>query len=97
MSIIQPNKRKSVVMLIAGLSVMFALFIVGNIVIYSKTVNINHDLAALEGNMSNLQVQNAELRTNLYTETDSDALSKIIAAKGLVEDKNPQWVIASAQ
>lgn len=84
-------------MLIAGLSVMFALFIVGNIVIYSKTVNINHDLAALEGNMSNLQVQNAELRTNLYTETDSDALSKIIAAKGLVEDKNPQWVIASAQ
>ena len=97
MSIIQPNKKQSIVLLIIGLSVLFVLFTVGNIVIYSKNVSVTHDLSSLKGNLSNLQVENADLTTSLYTETDSDAMSKIIVAEGLVEDKNPQWVIVSAQ
>jgi hypothetical protein len=73
------------------------LFTVGNIVIYSKTVSITHDIGSLKDSLSNLQVQNAELSTSLYTETDSDATGKIVADRGLIEDKNPQWVIVSAQ
>ncbi len=97
MSIIQPNKGQNIIILIIGLGLLFVVFTFGNIMIYSKSVSITHDLNSLKANLSNLQVQNAELRTSLYTETDSDAMSKIIAMKGLVEDKNPQWVIVSAQ
>lgn len=97
MSIIQPNKKKNILTLIIGLGVLFVMFTVGNIMIYSRTVSITHDLTALKNNLGNLQVQNAELRTSLYTETDSDAMSKIIATGGFVEDRNPQWVIVSAQ
>ncbi len=97
MSIIQPNRKQNIILLIVGLSVLFIMFTVGNIMIYSKTVSLTHDLNSLKANLSNLQVNNAELKNALYTETDSNAMSKIIATRGLIEDKNPQWVIVSAQ
>lgn len=97
MSIIQPNKRDNIVVLIIGIMLLFVVFTVGNIMIYSKTVSVTHELNSMKSELASLEVSNAGLETNLYTETDSDALSNIVAEDGLVQDKNPTWVIVSAQ
>jgi hypothetical protein len=47
--------------------------------------------------MDALQIKNADLKNALYQETNSEALEKLAADRGMIQDKNPQWALASQQ
>ena len=97
MTVIQPIQKKNVVQLIVGVGIILVLFAVSNVMLYSKSVSLAHDLSALRGELDALQVKNADLKNKLYQETSSEALEKLAADRGMVQDKNPEWAFASQQ
>lgn len=50
---------------------------------------------SLEDSIKIEQMNNAELKNTLFKMTDPQMLEIIATEKGLVLDKNPQWVFAS--
>jgi cell division protein FtsL len=98
MTIIKPNeqrresKKKSLVFLAIGILVISVVFCGA---LYSKTVDIKHEISSHKELLREGKVVNAELRNTLFKMTDPQMLEKIAEEKGLVEDKNPQWVFAS--
>ncbi len=97
MTVIQPNRKKSIIQLILGMGAILILFAVSNVMLYSKSVSLTHDLGALRSQLDSIQVRNADLKNTLYQETSSEALTKLAASRGMVQEKTPQWAFASQQ
>jgi len=97
MTVIQPNKSKSIIQLIFGVGMILMLFAVSNVMLYSKSVSLTHDISQLRNKLDTLQVDNADLKNTLYQKTGSEALEKLAADRGMVQDKNPQWAFALQQ
>jgi cell division protein FtsL len=97
MTVIQPNKNKNIIQLIVGVSIVLVLFAVSNVMLYSKSVGLTHDINQLKNKLDALQIKNADLKNALYQETNSEALEKLAADRGMIQDKNPQWALASQQ
>lgn len=95
MTVIQPNKIKSVLAIIIGLSLVLFLVAFVNIYVYSKTVSLKYDASKLEKNLESLRVENAELKNDLYQLVDLKKLENLAKEKGMIQDKNPQWAFAS--
>ncbi|MCL5006874.1 MAG: hypothetical protein M1153_01900 [Patescibacteria group bacterium] len=95
MTVIQPNKDKGVM----GLIIFFSAVLLGvsslTIVFYSKTVNTQQDIAALTQSVQAEQVQNAELKDQLYKTTDPTNLENLAVKEGFVKVVNPQWAFVS--
>lgn len=81
-----------------GLSFL-GLFLVLSVIFcgyaYSRTVGMKHEIISLEESVNLSRVKNAELKNTIFKMTDPQILETIAEEKGLVEDKNPQWVSAS--
>jgi cell division protein FtsL len=98
MTIIRPNeqrtesKKRSWLFLASGALIVSIVFCG---VLYSKTVDIKHEILSYKETLREGKVANAELRNVLFKMTDPQMLEKIAEEKGLVEEKNPQWVFAS--
>ncbi len=95
MTIIQPNRNKYFlrVLVFFGASVLSVL--VYAVVVYIQNVSLSHDINVRKAALENIRVENAELKNRFFQITDSSNLEKLAKEKGLVYDKNPQWVSAS--
>jgi cell division protein FtsL len=98
MTIVKTNNPKSesawkIVFLSAGCLLVSSIVFCG--FIYSKTVGLKHEIASYKMTAKNEKTENAELKNALFKMTDPQMLEAIAEEKGLVEDKNPQWVFAS--
>lgn len=95
MTIIQPSKNKNLIhlMLIFGAILTFVAGLY--VFIYSRTVNLTHDLKKIEAELIELRVQNADLKNGFYSAIDSKKLEDLAQEKGLIIDRNPQWEFAS--
>lgn len=82
-----------------GLIIFFSAVLLGvsslTIVFYSKTVNTQQDIAALTQSVQAEQVQNAELKDQLYKTTDPTNLENLAVKEGFVKVVNPQWAFVS--
>ncbi|MFA5052593.1 MAG: hypothetical protein WC565_00830 [Parcubacteria group bacterium] len=100
MTILRPNdKRKEsawkAAIFLAGGLLIGAITFCG--CIYSKIVSLKHEISSLKNSTETELTANAELKNTLFKITDPQALETIAEEKGLVLDKNPQWVFASLQ
>jgi cell division protein FtsL len=95
MTVVQPNKNRGILSIVIILGAFLFLAVYMNISIYSRTVSLKHDVVRLEKEMEDLRVQNAELKGSFYQLVDSKKLNDLADEKGLIQDKNPQWVFAS--
>ena len=95
MTVIQPNKKESSTHLIFVFGSILVLVASLCVVLYSKTVSVKHDILAMQTEIDDMKVKNAELKNSFYSLVDSRELEKLAETKGLVNDKNPQWEFAS--
>ncbi|MFA4999547.1 MAG: hypothetical protein WC519_02370 [Parcubacteria group bacterium] len=98
MTIIRPNNQRiastwRLIISLAGTVLVASVIFCG--CVYSKTVGLKHDIMSLEDSIKIEQMNNAELKNTLFKMTDPQMLEIIATEKGLVLDKNPQWVFAS--
>jgi cell division protein FtsL len=98
MTIIRPNEQKKesrwklALFFATGTLVTLVIFCG---IIYSKTVDFKHEIASHKNSLEEEKIANAELQNILFKMTDPQMIESIAEEKGLVEDKNPQWVFAS--
>lgn len=96
MTVIQPNKNnKSFLKLIFFLGAVVSGLVWIEVRVYSQTVDLKHEMAAVSERIGELSVENAELRNSFYAMTDQKNLNRLAKDIGLVQDKNPKWVFAS--
>jgi cell division protein FtsL len=98
MTIIRPNEqkieaRKKLLVFLAGGTLIVSIIFCG--ILYSKTVDIKHEITSTKEFLREGKLVNAELRNTIFKMTDPQMLEEIAEEKGLIEDKNPQWVFAS--
>jgi Tfp pilus assembly protein PilO len=95
MTIVQPNKENNVrqccIHAIFGISAM----IVAVLISYLSLVGLRHDLDQSRDSIEQLKVENAELKNEYYQIVSTENLEKLAIERGLVKDKNPEWVLAS--
>jgi len=81
------------------IAVLFALVIAGGTVagisLYNTTVNLRHEAASLEQDLTGLKVKNAELKKDLYSRLDEANLLGFARASGLILDENPKYLEAT--
>ncbi|OGY57929.1 MAG: hypothetical protein A3E61_00035 [Candidatus Colwellbacteria bacterium RIFCSPHIGHO2_12_FULL_43_12] len=95
MTVIQPNKIKSLTHLIFIFGFILVFMASLSVVFYSRTVSLRHDMATAQKEIDDMKVKNAELKNSFYSLVDSGELEKLATEKGLINDKNPQWEFAS--
>ncbi len=95
MTVIQPNKDSGLLGLITSLSILLVGVAVVTIVVYSKTVSLKDDIAGLTQSIQTEQVQNSQLKDQLFTMTGPGNLQKLAAKEGYVRVVNPQWAFVS--
>ncbi|MDD5710501.1 MAG: hypothetical protein PHV43_00125 [Candidatus Colwellbacteria bacterium] len=65
------------------------------LVSYMNLVGIKHDLLALRSSLELAKIENAELKNQYFQLTNAESLEKLAGEMGLVQDKSPEWVLAS--
>ena len=103
MTFIQPSKNKNTWNLaLAVMGVILSLGTFWVIVAYNQTVSLAHDIAKMKAELDTLGAKNTALNNNLIASLGSDAVKRMAAQGGLVEDKkpqyfelNPKWPLAS--
>ncbi|HOF50413.1 MAG TPA: hypothetical protein PLH22_01905 [Candidatus Colwellbacteria bacterium] len=95
MTIIQPNQNKNPLRKL-NVFLVVALFVcVGiSIGLCSKAESFRYEAQKLEKEIDQAKLANAELKGKIMTAVDAENLDLMASEKGLVEDKNPQWVFA---
>lgn len=69
---------------------------------YNALADARYEVEELKNNIAELEVQNAELKNDLYKVTDPSHLQEVASAKGMVIDESPnylelsQWVSDSS-
>ncbi|MEK7195967.1 MAG: hypothetical protein AAB659_01880 [Patescibacteria group bacterium] len=77
---------------LGGLFILVAVFYIYT---YSEIVSVRHDIAKYESDLETIMVQNAGLKNQLYTMTDSSRLEALAVEQSMIYEKNPQWQFAS--
>jgi len=98
MTIVKPKKQRNesvwkMALLLSGTALIASIIFCG--FIYSKTVGLKHEILSHKESVKAERTANAELKNDLFKMTDPQMLEAIAEEKGLIEDKNPQWVFAS--
>lgn len=93
MTIIQPNKTGSytniVLAILAGVLTVFSVWLV---VLYNRSVNLNHNISDLKAQIKNTETETAELKDRIFTILDTQALSRIAETEGLVKENSPRYL-----
>lgn len=93
MTIIEPNKtNRGVKLLFAGsiAALMGAAF--WSIILYNKTVNMEHDIVTKNREYQALLAKNGELKQTLYSMTDVKNLQRAARDGGLTLIAHPEYV-----
>jgi cell division protein FtsL len=95
MTIIQPNKNKNPLRGInAVLIVLLFTSVVTSISLCSKAESLRFEAQKLKKEIDQSQLVNAELEGKIMKAIDTENINLLASEKGLIEDKNPQWVFA---
>ncbi len=90
MTFIQPNKNKSVLnRIFILLGIFTVLSSVSLVMLYNKTVNINHGLSQMKSELSDIQSQNLAVKSKIFNLINSSDPSSF---GGLVQEKNPEYI-----
>jgi len=92
MTIIEPHKAKLYIGEFLYVIALLALFSVLSIFLYNRNVNLRYNISAKEKAAQSIEVQNADLRNELYTKTDVKNLSNFIQEHNLIQDRNPDYI-----
>lgn len=65
------------------------------LVSYVFLVGTRHDLTSIRSSMESMKIENAELKNQYFQLTNAESLERLAGEMGLVQDKNPEWVLAS--
>lgn len=91
MTIIKPHKTNNY---LRFLFLIFALGALGGgiyIFEYNSLVNIKNQIESAKKEIVELQIQNADLKNNLYQILDTAKLENLALEKQLVLEKNPEY------
>lgn len=103
MTLIQPNKN-SRILNIALLALIFAVAVsvILLISLYNQTVSLAHAADMAREDVKKIEAENSGLKRDLFALFDPDRVSQFAAERGMVTDKNPdyiqitkEWVAAS--
>ncbi|MDP3015001.1 MAG: hypothetical protein Q8N28_01125 [bacterium] len=93
MTIIQLNKNNhkknfliSILMMVSVVMAVFGIFI------YNQLVSFRHEVKKQENNIQQAEVQNAELKNNLYSILNEKNIESLINQQSLILEKNPNYV-----
>lgn len=97
MTIIQPNKNDNKINFLISFSISgLVVFAVWGIFLYNQMVNFRHEFSNLEKVVQQKEVENAELKNNLFQATDTRNLETLVNQKSLILDKKPEYVKAQS-
>ncbi|MBU6500746.1 MAG: hypothetical protein KGJ89_03205 [Patescibacteria group bacterium] len=92
MTFIQPPKNKGFLnKIMALLAVSMALGVIWLIVIYNKSVTLDHNISQMNNEFQIIQSQNAELKDEIIKVADTKNSADLISQNNLIQDKNPQY------
>ncbi|MEK9168565.1 MAG: hypothetical protein AAB698_02080 [Patescibacteria group bacterium] len=93
MTIIQLNKnnhKKN--FLISILMMVSVVMAVWGIFIYNQLVSLRHEVKKQENNIQQAEVQNAELKNNLYSILNEKNIESLINQQSLILERNPNYI-----
>lgn len=92
MTIIQLNKNNhkknfliSILMMVSVVMAVFGIFI------YNQLVSFRHEVKKQENSIQQAEVQNAELKNNLYSILNEKNIESLINQQSLILEKNPNY------
>ena len=93
MTIIEPNKHKlnlapSIILL--GISLAFSVVFIINL--YSRGVDLKHNLVSKNKQLQELQVLNADYKNKLYQVLNSQNINSITKERNLIPEENPRYL-----
>ena len=95
MTIIQPNKDKNP---LKGLNAVFIVLlfvsVTTSIGLCSKAESFRFEAQKLKKEIDQAQLVNAELKGKIMMAVGDKNINSLALQRGLIEDKNPQWVFA---
>lgn len=93
MTIIQPGKTNylsnffiSILVIVSVSALLWGMFL------YNQLVDVRHEISKQKDNFQQAEVDNAELKNNLYTIIEAKNLKTLITSQSLIFDKNPEYV-----
>lgn len=95
MTIIQPNKNNNPWRGVnAVLVAVLITAVTANIALSSKAEGFRFEAQKLKKEIDEAQLVNADLKGKIMKAIDTEVINVLAAEKGLIQDKNPQWVFA---
>ena len=93
MTIIRPKKENYVVKYLIGVLLLALVIVaVSGVYLYNASVNIKHEINQYKVTLRDVEVKNAELKNNYYNLTNPQAADQLVQSKGLLVEKNPEYV-----
>ena len=93
MTIIQLNKNNHKKNFLVSILMMVSIVMaVGGIFIYNQLVSLRHEVKKQENNIQQAEVQNAELKNNLYSVLNEKNIESLINQQSLILEKNPNYL-----
>ncbi len=93
MTIIQPHKNNYKANFLVLLLIMTCVSLTTwGVFLYNQLVSLRHEVKSQGANLSQTEVENAELKNNLYHAIDKGNLESLINSQSLILDKNPEYV-----
>ncbi len=96
MTFIQPQKRNSIlnkILFLLTVNVIVGAFWL--VMLYNNSVNFNHGLVSLRGELQQVEARNAQIKDALFRLFNDAVLH--INQLGLVQEKNPQYFEINSQ
>ncbi len=94
MTIIKPTRHNNRFRYTIGVLIIFlGVGAVLTVMFYSGVVELRHRLAGTEKEMNKLEMQNADLKNRFYHKTAASHAEETARAAGLVNERNPSYLI----
>lgn len=102
MTIIKPSLHRKQILF---LFIFFGVFVIGGLVAifeYKAIADLRYDIKTMKITLISLKTENAELKNEFYTATETSKLETLALERGLVLEKTPdymgpnQWLSASS-
>ena len=98
MTFIQPTKHANILNLVIALLIVALLGGTFWLVIaYNKTVDFSHDIVSIKAQLQSIGAQNTALNNQVLATLGGADFTALVAADGLVADKNPQYFTVNQQ
>ncbi len=85
------NIKRFVVFCCFGMGAMICMVLVS----YVYLVETKHGLSSVRSSLELEKIENADLKNQYFQLTNAESLERLADEMGLVQDKNPEWVLAS--